>query len=132
VGQLAAPSRETGETPMSIAKKIGVTAAAIADANSVERSAALDAAEKLIIPATQPQSETKRRLVSYRVRRGDTFLGIATRFSVDAEALRQFPRTCRRGARDSSPAGAFVSDCGCVAGMISFSPASSAHCAPHC
>jgi len=83
---------ETGETLMSIAKKYRVTSAAIADANSLERNTALDAGEKLIIPATQPQSETKRRLVSYRVRRGDTFLGIADRFSVSAEDLRKWNR----------------------------------------
>ncbi|PYU66566.1 MAG: hypothetical protein DMG49_21690 [Acidobacteria bacterium] len=82
----------TGETLTSIAKKYRVTAAAIADANNLERNAALDAGEKLIIPATQPQSETKRRLVSYRVRRGDTFLGIADRFSVSAEDLRKWNR----------------------------------------
>jgi membrane-bound lytic murein transglycosylase D len=81
---------ESGETLASIAKKYRVTAAAIADANGVERNAALDAGEKLIIPATQPQSETKRRLVSYRVRRGDTFLGIADRFSVSADDLRKW------------------------------------------
>ncbi len=83
---------ETGETLTSIAKKYRVTAAAIADANSLERSAALDAGEKLIIPATQPPSETKRRLVSYRVRRGDTFLGIADRFNVSADDLRKWNR----------------------------------------
>jgi len=83
---------ESGETLTSIAKKYRVTAAAIADANSLERNAALDAGEKLIIPATQPQSETKRRLVSYRVRRGDTLGGIADRFSVDAEDIRKWNR----------------------------------------
>src|SRR5712692_6288061 len=83
---------EAGETLASIAKKYRVTAAAIADANSLERNAALDAGEKLIIPATQLQSETKRRLVSYRVRRGDTFLGIADRFSVSADDLRKWNR----------------------------------------
>ena len=81
---------EGGETLTSIAKKYHVTAAAIADANSLERNAALDAGEKLIIPAVQPPSETKRRLVSYRVRRGDTFLGIADRFSVSADDLRKW------------------------------------------
>jgi membrane-bound lytic murein transglycosylase D len=81
---------ENGETLTSIAKKYRVTAAAIADANSLQRHAALDAGEKLIIPATQPQSETKRWLVSYRVRRGDTFLGIAERFSVSADDLRKW------------------------------------------
>ena len=83
---------ESGETLAFIAKKYRVTAAAIADANSLERNAALDAGEKLIIPATQLQSETKRRLVSYRVRRGDTFLGIADRFSVSADDLRKWNR----------------------------------------
>jgi membrane-bound lytic murein transglycosylase D len=83
---------EAGETFTSIGKKYHVTAAAIADANNLERNAALDAGEKLIIPAVQPQSETKRRLVSYRVRRGDTFLGIADRYNVSADDLRKWNR----------------------------------------
>ena len=83
---------ESGETLTSIAKKYRVTAAAIADANNLERNASLDAGEKLIIPATQPLSETKRRLVSYRVRRGDTLGGIADRFSVDPEDIRKWNR----------------------------------------
>jgi membrane-bound lytic murein transglycosylase D len=81
---------ESGETLTSIGKKYHVTAGAIADANSLEHNAALDAGEKLIIPATQPPAEIKRRLVSYRVRRGDTFLGIADRFSVSADDLRKW------------------------------------------
>ena len=83
---------ESGETLTAIAKKYHVTAAAIADANNLERNAALDAGEKLIIPATQPLSETKRRMVSYRVSRGDTLGGIADRFSVDAEDIRKWNR----------------------------------------
>jgi peptidoglycan lytic transglycosylase D len=83
---------EAGETLSSIARKYRVTAAAIADANNLERNAALDAGEKLIIPATQPQSETRRRVVSYRVRRGDTLGGIADRFSVNAEDIRKWNR----------------------------------------
>src|SRR5438094_7874787 len=83
---------ESGETLTSIAKKYHVTAAAIADANNLERNAALDAGEKLIIPAVQPQSETKRRLVSSRVRRGDTLLGIQERFNVSADDLRKWNR----------------------------------------
>jgi peptidoglycan lytic transglycosylase D len=83
---------ENGETLASIAKKYHVTSAAIADANNLERTAALDAGEKLIIPATQPQAETKRRWVSYRVRRGDTLGGIADRYSVDPEDVRKWNR----------------------------------------
>jgi membrane-bound lytic murein transglycosylase D len=83
---------EAGDTLTSIAKKYHVTAAAIADANSLERNAPLDAGAKLIIPATQPPADTKRRLVSYRVRRGDTFLGIADRYNVSADDLRKWNR----------------------------------------
>jgi len=83
---------EAAETLASIAKKYHVTAAAVADANNLERNEALDAGEKLIIPATQPQSETKRRLVSYRVRRGDTLGGIADHFSVSPEDVRKWNR----------------------------------------
>src|SRR6266481_2982833 len=83
---------ESGETLTSIGKKYHVTAAAIADANNLERNAALDAGEKLIIPAVQPQAEVKRRLVSYRVRRGDTLLGIADRYSVSSDDVRKWNR----------------------------------------
>jgi LysM repeat protein len=52
----------------------------------------LEPGEKLIIPATSPQAEAKRHLVSYRVRKGDTFLGIADRFSVDSDDLKKWNR----------------------------------------
>jgi membrane-bound lytic murein transglycosylase D len=80
---------EAGETLTSIGKKYHVTAAAIADANNLERGVALVSGEKLIIPATQPQAET-RRLVSYRVRKGETLTGIAEKFSVPASDVRKW------------------------------------------
>jgi membrane-bound lytic murein transglycosylase D len=83
---------EPGETLASIAKKFRVTTAAIVEVNNLERNAALDPGTKLSIPGTQPLSETKRRLVSYRVRRGDTLGGIADRFSVDPEDVRKWNR----------------------------------------
>jgi membrane-bound lytic murein transglycosylase D len=83
---------EQGETLVSIAKKYKVTPAAIAQANSLERGAGLDSGEKLIIPAAQAQTAAARRLVSYRVRKGDTFLGIADRFSVEADDLKKWNR----------------------------------------
>jgi membrane-bound lytic murein transglycosylase D len=83
---------EAGETLAAIGKKYHVMPAAIAAANNLERSVELEAGEKLIIPATQPPSETKRRLVSYRVRRGDTLGGIADHFSVSGEDLRKWNR----------------------------------------
>jgi membrane-bound lytic murein transglycosylase D len=81
---------ESGETLASIAKKYRVTAAAIADANDLERNEALDPGQKLIIPATQPADEVKSRLVRYRVRRGDTIGGIADQFSVTSEDVRKW------------------------------------------
>jgi membrane-bound lytic murein transglycosylase D len=83
---------EAGETLTSIGKKYHLTPAAIAAANNLEHGTSLSAGEKLIIPAAQLQSETKRRLVSYRVRRGDTLLGIADRFSVSSDDMRKWNR----------------------------------------
>ena len=83
---------ELGETLASVAKKYRVAPAAIADANNIERTAALEPGTKLTIPATQPATETKRLLVSYRVRRGDTLAGIADRFNVDSEDVRRWNR----------------------------------------
>jgi membrane-bound lytic murein transglycosylase D len=83
---------EPGETLASIAKKYRVTPAAIAETNKMERTAALAPGAKLIIPAAQSGSESKRLLVSYRVRRGDTLAGIADRFSVNSEDVRKWNR----------------------------------------
>jgi len=80
----------TGETLTSIAKKYRVTPKAIADANNLEHVTSLNTGEKLIIPAIQAAGENKRRMVSYRVRKGDTLLGIADRFSVSAEDIRKW------------------------------------------
>jgi len=88
-----------GETLTSIAKKYRVTPKAIADANNLEHAVALSTGEKLIIPAIQPAGENKRRMVSYRVRKGDTFLGIADRFSVEPEDLRKWNRLAANKVR---------------------------------
>jgi membrane-bound lytic murein transglycosylase D len=88
-----------GETLTSIAKKYRVTPKAIADANNLEHAVALNTGEKLIIPAIQPAAENKRRMVSYRVRKGDTFLGIADRFSVEPEDLRKWNRLATNKVR---------------------------------
>jgi len=81
---------EPGETLTSLAKKYKVTAGAIAAANSLGNSTALTSGDKLIIPATQPENETKSRLVRYRVRKGDTLGGIADQFSVSTDQLRKW------------------------------------------
>jgi membrane-bound lytic murein transglycosylase D len=81
---------EAGETLTSLAKKYKVTAPAIAAANSLGRTDVLSPGDKLIIPASAPVSETKSRLVRYRVRKGDTLGGIADQFSVEPEQIRKW------------------------------------------
>ncbi|GAC1685356.1 MAG: hypothetical protein PVS2B2_24400 [Candidatus Acidiferrum sp.] len=82
----------SGETLAAIAKKYRVTPTAIAQANTLESGVPLEAGEKLIIPATRPEAETKSRLVRYRVRKGDTLAGVADQFSVTGEELRKWNR----------------------------------------
>jgi membrane-bound lytic murein transglycosylase D len=81
---------EPGETLTSLAKKYRVTAPAIASANNLGRNEILTPGDKLIIPASQPESETKSRLVRYRVRKGDTLGGIADQFSVSTDQIRKW------------------------------------------
>jgi membrane-bound lytic murein transglycosylase D len=81
---------EPGDTLTSIARKYHVTPRAIAAVNNLESNTELDPGEKLIIPAARPLSETRRHLVRYRVRRGDTLSGIADRFSLSTEEIRKW------------------------------------------
>jgi len=81
---------EPGDTLTSLAKKYKVTAAAIAAANSLGDTRSLTPGDKLIIPAAQPVSDMKSRLVRYRVRKGDTLGGIADQFSVSTDELRKW------------------------------------------
>src|SRR5579862_8673645 len=81
---------EPGDTLTSLAKKYKVTATAIAAANSLGDTRSLTPGDKLIIPAAQPVSDMKSRLVRYRVRKGDTLGGIADQFSVSTDELRKW------------------------------------------
>ena len=82
---------EPGDTLVAIARRYRVTPVAVAEANDLDRSEPLQVGQKLIIPATQSDLGTGR-LVRYRVRRGDTLMGIAERFSVDADELKRWNR----------------------------------------
>ncbi len=80
---------EEGETLTTIARHYQVTAAAIAEANGLEKGGPLKVGEKLIIPSARSEI-TQGRLVRYRVRRGDTMGSIAEQFSVDVDELRRW------------------------------------------
>jgi membrane-bound lytic murein transglycosylase D len=80
---------EPGDTLAGIARRYRVTSAAIAEVNELDRQQPLQVGQKLIIPATQSDQNTNR-VVRYRVRRGDTLLGIAERFNMDPSQLRRW------------------------------------------
>lgn len=84
---------EPGDTLTSIARRYRVTAASLAEANSLERSEALHPGQKLVIPAAQAQTEPlKSRVVRYRVRKGETLWGISDRFGVAPEEVKRWNR----------------------------------------
>ena len=95
---------EEGETVSRIASKYRVSSPVLAQANQLEDGAALEAGSLLILPLA-PGSEAvieggasgPRRLVQYRIRRGDTLGGIAARFDVTPNQIRQWNRI--RGSR---------------------------------
>jgi len=80
---------EEGETLTTIARRYQVTAAAIADANNLEKGEPLKVGEKLIIPSARSEI-AQGKLVRYRVRRGDTIVSIAEQFSVDVDEVRRW------------------------------------------
>lgn len=82
---------EPGDTLSSIARRYHVTAASLAEANSVDRSEALHPGQKLVIPAAQA-APLRSKLVRYRVRKGDTLWGISDRFGVAPEEVKRWNR----------------------------------------
>ena len=96
---------EEGETVSGIASKYRVSSPAIRQANQQENGAAIEAGSLLILPLA-PGTEAAidgggasgpRRMIQYRIRRGDTLGGIAARFDVTPNQIRQWNRI--RGSR---------------------------------
>ena len=81
---------EEGETLGSIARKYHLGVAAIADANNLAPHAALQAGDKLIIPAAARPQPAQGKLVRYRVRRGDTLQTIADEFDCTVGELKRW------------------------------------------
>ena len=93
-----------GETVATIASKYGVSRQALAQVNQLEEGAPIAAGSLLILPlspgsdvAVDGAGSGPRRTVWYRIRRGDTLGGIAARFDVTADQIRQWNRI--RGSR---------------------------------
>ena len=86
-----------GDTLSSLARKYHVTTVALAGANNLKPGATLDEGTRLVLPL-QPGSQSSlirrgsRRLIHYRIRRGDTLDRIADRFDVTTYQLRRWNR----------------------------------------
>ncbi len=78
---------EEGEDLGSIARRYHLSAAAVAEANRLSAHDDLLAGSKITIPAAAPP---QGQLIRYRVQRGDTLEGIATRFDVTEAELRKW------------------------------------------
>ena len=78
---------EEGEDLASIARRYHLSALAVAEANRLGVHDDLLAGSKITIPAAAPP---QGQLIRYRVQRGDTLEGIATRFDVTEAELRKW------------------------------------------
>jgi membrane-bound lytic murein transglycosylase D len=89
------PTVHSGDTLASLARDYHTTAKSIADANQLD-SSELPADAKLIIPVKPSQhsaSDTatySRRILRYKVRRGDTVQTVAENFGVSAQMIRRW------------------------------------------
>ncbi len=86
---------EKGDTLASIARQYHTTTTAVATANELRNSAFLQPDTRLIIPiaparAASGNTAFSRKILRYRVRKGDTVLSVADDFGVSAERLRQW------------------------------------------
>ena len=98
---------ESGESLAEIARRYHTTAAAIAEANTLEEDAKLERDTRLIIPVSASRASAEGRSTSssassssasasygkavrYKVRKGDTVLSVADDFGVPVEKVRQW------------------------------------------
>lgn len=77
---------EEGETLYEIAHKYKVPLTAIAEVNGIKGEETLKPGDKLIIPAA-PTKNVQARWVRYRVRRGESLVGVADKFGVSREDI---------------------------------------------
>jgi peptidoglycan lytic transglycosylase D len=85
----------SGDTLASLARNYHTTARLISEANHLD-STELEADTKLVIPVApgkHPQSDTatySRRIIRYKVRRGDTVESVAENFGISPQMLRRW------------------------------------------
>jgi len=81
-----------GDSLTSVARKYGLSVAALAAANGLSADAELRAGATLAIPSgtAAVSAPSARPVVRYRVRSGDTLTSIAQQFKISVEALRSW------------------------------------------
>ena len=86
---------QSGDTLASLARNYHTTAKSISEANHLD-STELEAEAKLVIPVApgkHPQSDTatySRRIIRYKVHRGDTVESVAENFGISPQMLRRW------------------------------------------
>ena len=84
-----------GDTLASIGRKYHTTASAISTANDLRASDILQPDSRLIIPVAPGKgagATFSKKILRYRVRKGDTVLSVADDFGISADKLRQWNR----------------------------------------
>jgi len=81
---------EERDSLATLARRFGVTPAAIAQVNDLEAGAPLPVGQKLVIPGSRPAPSGLGQLVRYRVRRGETLVLIARQFNVTPEEIERW------------------------------------------
>ena len=87
-----------GETLMSVARSYHTTARAIAQANSLETDATIEAGTSLVIPVTPGKRSSadvqtySKRLTVYRIHHGDTVQTVAENLGVPPATIRRWNR----------------------------------------
>jgi membrane-bound lytic murein transglycosylase D len=85
-----------GDTLASIARQYHTTATAVATTNDLHAAAILQPGSRLIVPVAPSKGGSantvafSRKILHYRVRKGDTVLSIADDFGVSADRVRQW------------------------------------------
>ena len=81
---------EERDSLATLARRFGVTPAALAQVNGLEVGAPLPVGQKLVIPGSRPAASGLGQLVRYRVRRGETLALVARQFSVTPEEIERW------------------------------------------
>lgn len=96
-----------GDTLWSISREFKTDQASLLKANGLSSKATLKVGQKIYVPdagsartqqAKAQATKTRQKIAKYKVKQGDTLWGIARRFGVSAEDLREWNKLAKKSA----------------------------------